>query len=133
MDEPRDDRKLRQLLFPGLRPNIVRRYVSGPVHPVPRSVSRSILQEVRHRPQRQITLAVGPPVPGLHLPLARKARAVATAQRVLAVCGAAGYVLLSVEGIMIITLEVGLDPKQSQVTYRFVVSSEEKKGNIAFE
>lgn len=50
VDEPWDDCKLWQLLFPGLRPNIVCWYVSGPVHPVPGSSWGGIYKEALHRP-----------------------------------------------------------------------------------
>lgn len=68
VDQPGDDCKLWQLLFPGLRPNVVCRYVSGPVDPVPGSGSSGVFQQVLNCPQRQVTLAVGSPVPGLSMP-----------------------------------------------------------------
>lgn len=94
VDEPGDDRELRQLLLPGLRPNIVSWYVPGPVDPVPGSGPGSVLQQVLHCAQRQVTLTVGSPVPGLPAPPAGRARVLTTTQGVLAVCGAAGHVLL---------------------------------------
>lgn len=112
MDEPGDDGKLRQLLFPGLRPNIVRRYVSGPVDPVPGSGCGNVLQEVLHRPQRQVTLTVGSPVASLPPLPAGRTRIFTATQRGLAVCSAAGKIVLSVEMV-----------KSSQViTFRRLVS-----------
>lgn len=95
VDESGDDRELWQLLLPGLRPNIVSWYVPGPVHPVPGSGPGSIFQKVLHGAQRQVTLTVGSPVPGLSPPPAGRARLFAAAQRVLAVCSAASHILLS--------------------------------------
>lgn len=94
MDELRDGGELGQLLLPGLRPDVVCWYVSGPVDPVPGAVFGSVHQHVLHRPEGQVALAVRPPVAGLSPPPAGRARLVAAAQRVLAVCGAAGLVLL---------------------------------------
>lgn len=65
VDEPGDAFKLEQLLVPGLRPHVVRWDVSRPVGPVPGSSGSNVLQQVFDRPQRQIALAVGPPVASL--------------------------------------------------------------------
>lgn len=100
MDEPGDSFKLCQLLLPGLRPNIVCWYVSSPVDPVPRSCSGSVFQQVLNRTQRQVTFAVGSPVPGLPPPPAGKAWVFTATQRFFALRGGARFVLLKLNMII---------------------------------
>lgn len=72
----------------------MRWYVSSPVDPIPGSGSGGVFQQALNRPQRQVTLAVGSPVAGLP-PF--PAGVFTATQRVLAVCRAAGFILLSGE------------------------------------
>lgn len=101
MDEPGNNCQLRQLLFPGLRPNIMGWYVTGPVHPVPGSRSSNVFQKVFHSPPRQVTLAIGSPVSSLPPSPAGKAGILAAAQRLLTICGSAGSVFLKVNTVII--------------------------------
>lgn len=94
VDEPGDGSKLHQLLAPGLRPHVVRRDVSPPVHPVPGSSGGDVLQHVFHRPQGQVALAVGSPVARLPVPPGGKARVFTATQGLVAVGGAANYIIL---------------------------------------
>lgn len=94
MNEPRDGLKLHQLLAPGLRPHVVRRDVSPPVHPVPGSSGGDVLQHVFHRPLRQVALAVGSPVACPPVPPGGEARVFAATQWLVAVGGAADYIIL---------------------------------------
>ena len=94
VDEPGDDAQLRQLLPSGLGPDVVRRYVSGPVHPVPGPSSGHVLQQVLHGAERQVALAVGAPVPSLPVVPHRAVGLVATAEGFLAVGTAPSCVLL---------------------------------------
>ena len=94
MDEPGDDAQLGQLLPSGLGPDVVRRYVSGPVHPVPGPSSGHVLQQVIHGAERQVALAVGAPVASLPVVPHGAVGLVATAEGFLAVGTAPSCVLL---------------------------------------
>lgn len=99
LDEPGDDGHSSELLFPGLRPDIVRRDISRPIDPVPGSGPGEIFQEVFNRPERQVALAVCSPVARLPAPPFGGVRVITAAQRLLAVGGAASSVLLSFKKI----------------------------------
>lgn len=94
VDEPGEGPKLQQLLAPGLRPHVVRRDVSPPVHPVPGSSGGDVLQHVFHCPQGQVALTVGSPVARLPVPPGGKARVFAATKWLVAVGGAADYIIL---------------------------------------
>lgn len=94
VNEPGDGLKLQQLLAPGLRPHVVRRDVSPPVHPIPGSRGGDVLQHVFHCPLWQVALAVGSPVAGLPVPPSGKAGVFAATEGLVAVGGAADYIIL---------------------------------------
>ena len=94
MDEPGYDAQLRQLLLPGLGPNIMSQYVSGPVHPVPGTGSGHVLQQVLHGAKRQVAPAIGAPVASFQVVPHRAVGLVTTAEGFLTVHTAPGCVLL---------------------------------------
>lgn len=92
-DQSSDDGELIQLLFPGLRPDVVCWNVSCPVHPIPWAGFGYGLEEILHCAKGQVTFAICAPVSGSTLLPTDPSGVIPTAQWLLTIYKAALGVL----------------------------------------